>query len=112
MKLYQKLVFICLMGFSLCSFAGVSSGQVNISYVEVTDSFFTLYFGKGITHENCQEGSKVVFWREDYPNGYDSMLSTALAAHMAQKKIHMWVHSCKLGPWGKTLPKAQSVVIY
>lgn len=112
----MKLIkFIMIMGgfvFSSLCYSAVGSGEFNILRVEVTESFFTVYSASGpINHDNCEDGNKVVFWRADYPNGYDSLLSTALAAHMSKTKVSMWLNGCKTGPWGKTLPKADSLVV-
>lgn len=112
MRLLDKVVAIGMCAFTPACFSAVVSGEFNILRVEVTDTFFTVYTASGpITNDNCEDGYKVVFWRTDYPNGYDSMLSVALAAHMGNKKVSMWLDGCKMGPWGKTLPKAGSVVI-
>ena len=108
----KRLTIIALLGAFSQNSAAVGSGDFNVLRVEVTDTFFTVYSASGaVTNDNCQDGTKVVFWRSDYPSGYDSMLSTALAAHMGGKKISMWFSGCKAGPWGSTLPKAESIVI-
>ena len=89
-----------------------SSGVRSILRVEVTDTFFTVYSANGdIGNEGCQDSAKVVFRRGDYPQGYDSMLSIALSAHLSNRHITMWLNGCKVGPWGKTLPKAGSIVV-
>ncbi|WP_345880987.1 hypothetical protein [Shewanella algae] len=112
MKLLNKITAVGMLAFAPACFSAVGSGEFNILKVEVTETFFTVYSASGaITNDTCEDGSKVVFWRTDYPNGYDSMLSVALAAHMSNRKVTMWLDGCKPGPWGKTLPKAGSIVV-
>lgn len=112
MKLLNKVAAIGMFTFAPACFSAVGSGEFNILRVEVTDAFFTVYSASGpIASDNCEDRSKVVFWRADYPNGYDSMLSVALAAHMGNKKVSMWLDGCKAGPWKQTLPKAESIVL-
>lgn len=109
----MKLLFaILLYVAALPAFSATSSGVMQIASVEVTEAFFTVYFANGpAKSDDCQQSDKVVFWRTDYPHGYSTMLSTALAAFSANKKVSMWLNSCKIGPWGPTLPKAESIVI-
>ena len=111
--MFRKLIAAMVFSFMVSqSYAATNSGNVMISKIEVTDSFFTIYAAATpVVSDNCEDASKVVFWRTDYPNGYDSMLSVALAAHMANRKITMWLVGCKPGPWGKNLPKADSIVV-
>ena len=107
MNLFKRVIAVGIFAFAPISVSAVGSGEFNILKVEVTDTFFTVYSRSGpVTNDNCEDGTKVVFWRADYPNGYDSMLSVALAAHMGNKKVTMWLNGCKSGPWGKTLPKS------
>jgi hypothetical protein len=104
-----SVLFLCLT--SVCD-AATGSGFIKIQSVEVSESFFTIYSASGdVANDNCEDASKIVFWRVDYPNGFDSMLSTALSAHLANKRISMWLDGCKAGPWGKKLPKASTIVI-
>lgn len=107
----KYLLSVFLLSISCCSFAGVSAGPLLISNIEVSDGFFTLYFSTSIANDGCQEADKVVFWKSDYPNNYNLIFSTALAAFSSDKKITMWVNGCKNGPWGKTLPLPFTVVI-
>lgn len=112
MELVRRIFAIGMFVFASASYSAVGSGEFNVLRVEVTNTFFTVYSGSGpITNDNCEDGNKVVFWRADYPDGYNSMLSVALAAHMGNKKVSMWLDGCKAGPWGKTLPKAESIVV-
>ena len=109
MKNIYALLLVAFLPFNIHA---AGSGEKYILKVEVTDSFFTVYSENGaIGNEGCEDSAKVVFWREDFPNGYSSMLSVALSAHMAGKKVTMWLNGCKSGPWGKTLPKAGSIVV-
>ena len=112
MKQLTRLILLPLLCVTTHVYSAVSSGEFNISSVEVTDTFFTVYSASGpVSSDNCEDNAKIVFWRDDYPNGYDSMLSSVLAAHMGDKKVSMWLNGCKSGPWGKTLPHAESVVV-
>lgn len=112
MRISKFLFSIAILGASFSSIAATGSGAKTIDSVEVTDAFFTVYFSDGAaTSDNCQQSDKVVFWKTDYPNGYSSMLSTALTAFSAGKKVTMWFNGCKIGPWNQTLPKADSIVI-
>lgn len=112
MKLIQTLIFVGLLAVASGSNAAVGSGDFGIAQVEVTDTFFTVYSSSGpIVHEKCQDANKVVFWRSDFPNGYETMLSTALAAYMGNKNVSMWLNGCKAGPWGLTLPKPITIVV-
>lgn len=101
-----------LLFISCAAYCGTGSGTKSIDRVEVTDIFFTVYFSDGAAaNDGCQQADRVVYWRADYPSGYGSMLVTALTAHSSGKKVTMWFDGCKTGPWGLTLPKAQSIVI-
>lgn len=112
MRFFKKLLLVSLMTVASTSNAGVGSGDFGIARVEVTETFFTVYSSSGpITHENCQDAGKVVFWRTDFPNGYETMLSAALAAYMGDKNVSMWLNGCKAGPWGQTLPKPTTIVV-
>lgn len=116
MRIYMNIKKMLAVAFSLVwslpAWSAVNSGNISIDRVEVTDAFFTIYSASGpVVNDNCEDSGKVVFWRADYPNGYDSLLSVALSAHMSDKKISMWLDGCKSGPWGKTLPKAGSIVV-
>lgn len=111
MKCINTFLIVVLLLFSNISMGAGSGGKL-ISSVEVTDTFFTVYFYDArLISETCQEINKVVFWKSDYPNGYNSMLSVALASFASSKKVTMWFSGCKAGPWGATLPKAESIVI-
>lgn len=94
--------------------AAVGSGPKSIAKVEVTDIFFTIYFSDGaIPNTGCDQADKVVYWRSDFPNSYNSLLSTALTAFATGKKVEMWVAGCRAGPWAPSspsLPIPQSVV--
>ena len=105
----MKILFGLLLIPAL-SFAG-NSGERQISRVEVTEDFFTVYAASPFEKETCDVGSPIAFKREDFPEGYKSMLSTALAAHMANKKITMWFNGCQESPWSGTMPKPTSIVI-
>lgn len=107
----KYLLGVFLLSISCYSAAGVYVGPVSISQIEVSDSFFTLYLNAPIANEGCQEFDKVVLWKSDYPNNYNLLFSTALAAFSSDKKITMWVNGCKNGPWGATLPLPATVVI-
>ena len=110
MKIIHALFLLLILTSSRAHSAG--SGEIDILRVEVTDRYFTVYSAnENIGTEGCQDQGKVVFWRDDFTTGYDSMLSAGLAAHMVNKKITMWLNGCKAGPWGKTLPIAASIVI-
>ncbi|UTW46443.1 hypothetical protein KFE80_06070 [bacterium SCSIO 12696] len=112
MNLLRNILAISMLAFTSVSFSSVGTGEFNILKVEVTDTFFTVYSASGaVANDGCEQADKMVFWRADYPNGYDSLLSVALAAHMGNKKITMWMDGCKLGPWGKALPKPGSIVV-
>ncbi len=107
-----KYIGLMLLIISLNLNAAVNSGHQTITRFEVTDTFFTLYFGGDISNDGCVDQTKVVFWAADYPVGYNSMLSAALAAYMSGKQISMFLHNCKVGPWGSTLPFAQTINIH
>ena len=109
--MYKYTGFMLLL-FSLNLNAAVNSGHQTITQFEVTNTFFTLYFGANIPNDGCEDRTKVVFWADDYPKGYASMLSTALAAYISGKQISMFLHNCKDGPWGSTLPFAQSINVH
>lgn len=111
MNKLKLVLFLFFLG--LCSTAhAVGSGEFNILKVEVTETFFTVYSASGtVISDDCQDGSKIIFWRADYPKGYESMLSTALAAHMGKKKVSMWFNGCKMGAWNQMLPKPESIVV-
>ncbi|BFM10152.1 hypothetical protein R50072_03050 [Simiduia litorea] len=108
----KLLIAFAVFSLGLPCFAAVGSGDFSILKVEATDTFFTLYPTSGsVQNDGCEDGSKVVFWRTDFPTGYDSALSIALAAHMGNRKVSMWLDSCKVGPWGKRLPIPRSIVV-
>ena len=112
MNIAVRIVFILLLTVAPLCFSAVGSGEFNILKVEVTDTFFTVYSASGsVMNDGCEDGSKIVFWRTDFPGGYDSMLSVALAAHMGNRKVSMWLDGCKVGPWGKRLPIPRSIVV-
>lgn len=112
MKYKICLVAVILTVWSQASYS-LNSGKFKIEKVEATDRFFTLYSASGpVNHDGCEDGEKIVFWRDDFPNGYQSILSLALAAHASNKEVSAWLAGCKNGPWGKTLPEPGSLVIY
>ncbi len=93
--------------------SAADSGSRLIERVEASDVWFTLHPESVFNNtESCEDSSKVVFWASDFPQGHDQILSTALSAMMANKKISMWFNGCKMGPWGKTLPKASTINVY
>ena len=89
-----------------------NSGEIEISRVEATDSFFTVYPSDTVFDSvGCDDHSKIVFWAEDAPVGHQKLMSITLSEMMSNKKVSMWIDGCKMGPWGKTLPKAGSINI-
>ena len=107
----MKKIVALLFLLSSLSFAG-GSGSHKLLKVEVTETYFTIYSADGdFNKESCDVGNPIAFKRSDFPNGYDSMLSTALAAHASGKKIIMWFSGCQASPWSGTMPKPTSIVI-
>lgn len=97
---------------ALTTQAAVDSGPRSVARVEVSEAFFTVYFADaGGPNDGCQQTDKVVFWRADFSGSYKEFLSVALVAAAGNKKVSMWFNGCKLGPWGATLPKPESIVV-
>ncbi|WMS88759.1 hypothetical protein [Pleionea litopenaei] len=107
----ESFLLVALLSISLNVFSATQSGNQTIRQVEVTEDFFTIYVNGTLSTDNCEGTTKVVFWRNDYPNAYEHYLSTALAAFTAKKQISMWLNGCKNGPWGKSLAVPGSLVI-
>jgi len=109
--LLVKEISLILLIVPMIAIAG-SSGDRKLLQVEVTDVFFTVYsVSTPFANEACDVGNPIAFRREDFPGGYDSMLSTALAAYMGGKKISMWFNGCQPSPWTGTMPQPTSIII-
>ena len=107
----MRKIIVILFFLPLTAFAG-PSGKRQILQVEVTDVFFTVYSaGAEFNKESCDVGNPIAFKRADFPDGYDGMLSTALAAYMGGKEIEMWFVGCQQSPWSGTMPMPSSIVI-
>ena len=102
-------------------FTAVANGSypILIDRIEVSDTGFNMYSSGGdFTAANCADGSKstvnsvISFRQTDYPNGYDNILSVALAAQASRKKVTMWYSACQPSPWNNgNMPKASTLVI-
>lgn len=112
MKKHSLAIMALALLSPITALAGNYSGLKTLRAVEVSDAWFTVHFADGNpVHPGCQQADKVVYWRSDFPNGYNTLLSTALAAYASGNKVSMWFGGCKAGPWGPTLPKAETLVI-
>jgi hypothetical protein len=95
------------------------SATTKIDRVEVSDTGFNIYSsGSEFGASNCAGGdnstinSVISFARADFPNGYASLLSVAMAAHMGKKDVSMWYVGCQVSPWNDgNMPKPSTLVI-
>lgn len=114
----NKFILVFLLMLSGSAFAEGSKDH-EVLQVEVGEGGFNLYLvGSVFTSSICTDGTSsnenaiISFHQSDFPNGYAHMLSTALAAFAAKKKVSMWYKGCQASPWrGRQMPKPVTLVI-
>lgn len=112
MKYFTIILMLCLVLFSVNAFAAGGSGSRSVQHIQTSDIWFAVYPDTPFDNpDGCEDTSKVVFWTEDFPQGHSQLLSIAMSALMSDKLASMWFSGCKLGVWGKTLPKAHTIKI-
>jgi len=117
-SIMRYLVIAVLALLPSISFAE-GSGNREILRVEVGDGGFNIYavegnFGSALCAggEASTVNNPISFKQQDFPNGYAHMLSTALSAYMAGKKVSMWYVGCQDSPWGNgRMPKPSTIVV-
>ena len=87
--------------------------KANIDRVEVGEGMFSIYASGGdFGKESCDSGQVIIFNAADFPTSHGNMLSVALAAKATNREVTMWFSGCQSTPWGYTVPKANTIILY